>query len=225
LVVLAVAIAGCGSMLPGRSPVTTATPASPPPASLPVDPLPVEVVETGVTPISAGGSDVASFAAVLRNPNETWDVRRLLVHVDVFDAAGAFVGGEEVFMSLAAGQTGAIAGELFGGGSAARLDVVPQEDASVFGAAGPAPLGLEVTVAATVTSDATRTSGTIESRLDEHVSAILLTAVYRDAEGRIIGGAVGSVDAIEAGGRVPFEIVGLAVPGIVTTDVHWSPGG
>jgi hypothetical protein len=230
--------AACGPTLPG-SPSTAVTASAPPPpggspsaspsaspirptGAGPADPVPVEVVEAGFTPITTGGLDLASFAVVLRNPNDDLAVRRLLVHVDAFDPAGAFIGGEELFVSLLPNQTAAIGGELHGGGATDRLDVVPQEDLSAFTPAVPAADSLELAGIETVTSDETRTSGTIENPGATPLSAILLTAVYRDAGGAIIGGAGGGVDRVGPGDRVEFEIIGVAVPGIVSTDVSWT---
>jgi hypothetical protein len=189
-------------------------------------PVPLEVVESGFTAFGDGGNDVASFAIVLVNPNEAWTAYRMEVHVDFFDAADAFIAGEEMFLLLLPGQTSAIAGEAFGAGRATRMAVGLPDDTTAFrpgdGDPGAEAFVLE-DVATTRRDDLNVTDGRLVSRSDRAHRLVQVMAVYRDGAGAIVGGASGGIESIAAGATAAFEIIDSGTfEDLAATDVQWQ---
>ena len=209
---------------PRPSNVTSATPVAPPDA---VDPEALVIVERGFTAFAEDGADFASFGIVLTNPNPDWAVVRSEVFIDFFDADDAFIAGEEVFLTLLPGQTSAIAGEAFGAGRATRMEVGLPDDTTAFEPATDSGRAFDVTdVSTTRSDDLNVTSGTLTSRFGTVQRLVQLAAIYRDAGGGIVGGAVGGVDAIEPGQELEFEIVDAAPHGdLAAAEVFWQLSG
>ena len=68
--------------------------------------------------------------------------------------------------------------------------------------------------------------GRLTSRATATESLVQLTAVYRNARGDIIGGAVGGIDSIGPGGTVPFEIIdGAPYQAISRMEAFWQLSG
>ncbi len=220
--------AGAGSS-PGASPdASVATPSSVAPgASSDAGPVELQVVESGFTAFESDGNDFASFAAVLDNPNDRWAVFQMQVTVDFFDGDDTFIAGEELFVQVLPGQRTAIAGEAFGAGRATRMMVNLPDDMSAF-EPNRAESGLfRISGVETSRGDGLNvTRGRLTSRTATSESLVQLTAVYRNARGTIIGGAVGGVDAIAPGATISFEVVdGAPFAAIPDTEVYWQVSG
>ena len=214
------------SASPGATIVATSTPpasqgATVPPSAV-ADPVPIEVVEAGLTafPGDAGGS--VSYAAVLHNPNTDWMLQRAEVLVDFLDANGAFVGGEELLVTILPGQTTAISGQSAGAGAATQIVVQPPEDVTAFvrRAGGE---GFDVLDVATEAGASTwLTTGTLVSRFGALQTFVQVFAVHR-AGGLIVGGASGGIESIEPGASATFEIVdSSAYAAVEATGVYWQ---
>lgn len=181
------------------------------------------VTDTGFTalPDDQGGS--ASYAALIRNPNLAWAAVRMGVHVDFYDATGAFLKGEDVVVTVLPGQTTAIGGQAHGAGSATRMEVVLPDDLTAF---LPRPLTSERFEAEVLTTSRaggqTSTIGRLESKFATEQSFVQLVAVYRDPDGAIIGGAGGGVQTIAAGGSADFEINSTLYPNLSDTEIYWQ---
>jgi hypothetical protein len=183
-------------------------------------------VESGFTAF-ADGSDFASFAAVLENPNARWAAMRMLVMVDFLDADGAFVAGEELFVQILPGQRTAIAGEAFGAGQARQMTVNVPEDTTAFEDSAASEASFAIMGVDTTRADGlNRTEGRVRSRFPDTQSSVLLAAVYRDGRGRILGGAVGGLDSIAPGETQEFEIIDSApFRNLARTEVFWQVSG
>lgn len=191
------------------------------------DPRPLEIVETGFTAFSGSGDDFASYGIVVRNPNEGWTAFRMEILLDLLDADGGFVAGDELVATLLPGQVTALAGEVFGAGRAASMAVRLPDDITAFVPATAIDGTFEIRdVVTTVRDGLNVTTGKLVSRSDRQQRQVLLAAVYRDVGGRIVGGAAGGVDMIDAGGEVAFEIIDSArFDDLATTEVHWQLSG
>ena len=214
---------------PSTSPdASVATPPSVAPgASGDAGPVELRIVGSGFTAFSSDGNDFASFAAVLDNPNAGWTVFQMQITVDFFDRDDTFIAGEELFVQILPGQRTAIAGEAFGAGRATRMTVNLPDDTSAFNP-DRAQSGLfRVSGVETLRGDGLNvTRGRLTSRAATSESLVQLTAVYRNARGAIIGGAVGGVDAIAPGATISFEVVdGAPFAAIPETEVYWQVSG
>jgi len=188
--------------------------------------LPLTVDESGYTANNAEGNDYATFGAVLTNPNNEWAVYRMTVVTSFLDPQEAFLASSDLSVTVMPGQTTAVAGQTFGAGAAFELEVVPLEDPTVY-----VPFTSSGTIdVADVSSQSTEagmtTTGTLTSSLTSDQTFLQLFAIYRDADGDIIGGANGAVEALPSGGSAPFEISDTQPPpGVIATEVYWQLGG
>jgi hypothetical protein len=199
--------------------------AAPAPASsvAETDPLPLEVVESGFTafPDDQGGS--ASYGAIIRNPNEAWAAVRMEVHVDFYDTADAFLAGQDVVVTVLPGQTTAIGGQVQGAGDASRMEVVLPDDLTAFQLRTMTSERFEADVVQTSRAGGqTTTIGRLNSLFATAQTFVQLVAVYRDADGAIIGGAGGGVESIAPGGSADFEIGSVLYPDLMDTEVYWQ---
>jgi len=188
--------------------------------------VPITVDQTGFTGVVAEGQDYATFAAILNNSNTEWAAYRMLVLVNFLDSGENYFTGTELQVTVLPGQLTAIAGQVFGAGTAFEMEIVPPEDTTSylpFASSGT----IEVSDVESTSSDAGMlTTGTLASTLTSDQTFLQLFAVYRDAEGDIVGGAPGAVEAIPSGGSVGFEISDTQPPpGVTSTEVYWQLGG
>jgi hypothetical protein len=187
--------------------------------------IPLTVDATGYTAVSSEGNDFATYGAVLTNPNSEWAVYRMLVLITFLDPQEAFLAGSEIQVTVLPGQTTAIAGSTFGAGEAFEMEIVPPDDATPyipFTSSGT----IDVTdVQSTTDASGVLTTGTLTSNLTSDQAYLQLYAIYRDAQGDIIGGANGAVEALASGATASFEIQDTqAPPSIAATEVYWQLG-
>jgi hypothetical protein len=188
--------------------------------------VPLVVDEFGFTAMPGDAGNLASFGAVLTNPNSEWAVYRMLIQINLFDAGDEFVGGAEVNVTVLPGQTTAVSGQAFGAGDAVRMLVAIPEDPTPY-----VPFTASGTIDVSGVSvgsieGGTLTSGDLESSLSSDQNFLQLFAVYRDAGGLVIGGSTGAVEAIASGASVPFEIIDSQAPAeIASADVYWQLSG
>jgi hypothetical protein len=230
LIAAGLAVAGCGSPAPtgpaAPSPRASLSPAGS--APVPGDaPVPIEAVESGFTAFSTDGADLASYGIVLHNPNVAWAAFRMEIRVDFFDAADAFIAGEEVFVQLLPGQTSAIAGEAHGAGTATRMEIGIPDDPTAFAPAEPSSETFGLAEVATTARDGlVVTTGRLTSGFGTTERLVQVAAVHRDAGGTILGGATGGIESIEPGATIPFEVIdGAPHAAIAATDVYWQLSG
>jgi hypothetical protein len=202
-------------------PATSAAPAGSVAAE--VVPSPLEVVETGLSPL-AGDETSATYAAIIRNPNSDAAAVRMQILVDFLDPDQGFVTGQDVAVTVLPGQVTAIGGRAQNAGPATTVHIAPPAELIGFEPNSPADGAFAFTGVTTATSGGrTSTTGTIVSGFPTDESAVQLVAVYRDAAGTIIGGATGGVEAVVAGGSTPFELVDVSPSAdIAATEVYWQ---
>lgn len=103
-----------------------------------------------------------------------------------------------------------------------RLDIRTEE-----GEGDPAPQGAFTVADASTSSDefGVYTTFVVSSTYDVEFELSYAYAVYRNAAGRIIGGANGLVDLIPPGGRASGEVTAFeVVPNVARADVYIDPG-
>ncbi len=185
--------------------------------------MPLEILDQGFSAVANDATDTASWAAVVRNPNLGWAARVAELKIDFYDAGGAFIAGEEPILNLLPGQTGAVAGQAFGAGSTATMQVVVPEEADPFAPSDETgALGTAEVETGTRNGECV-TTGTLSSTFTATQTFIPLAAVYRNAAGAIVAGAGGAVDTVPARGMASFEIAeGAPCDGVVETEVYWQ---
>jgi hypothetical protein len=210
---------------PSPSPASAGRPTPVPPSQPPAQ-SDVEVKETGFTAFHTNGNDFASYGAILRNPDPHWSIVRMEIHVDFYGTGDTFLAGDDVTITIRPGATIGIAGQVFGAGRAVRVEVNPPEDTVSYQQVPPSTESMRVKNVSTRRINGSYvTTGTVVSTFSSDQSPVELTAVYRDARGRIIGGATGGAQTVPAGGTAPFEIVdGSPYPAVATADVYWHEG-
>jgi hypothetical protein len=187
------------------------------------DPAPLELVESGFTAFPDDQGGFASYAALIHNPNSAWAAARMEIHVDFYDAADAFLAGEDVVATVLPGQTTAIGGEAHGAGDAARMEVVLPDDLAAFQPRDLTSERFEAEVVQTSRAGGqTTTIGQLTSLFATEQTFVQLVAVYRNGEGSIIGGAGGGVESIAPGASAAFEVVSALYPELSGTEVYWQ---
>jgi hypothetical protein len=179
----------------------------------------------GYTAVNADGNDYVNWGAVFTNPNTEWVAFRLPVRIEFFGPDDAFLGDDDVPITILPGQTTALVGQ--GATSAVtRMVVTPAEDSTAyipFASSGT----IEVSGVESVATDTIwLTTGMLTSTLTSDQTFMPVNAVYRDDQGNIVGGATGGVESIPSGATVPFEIAdSQRPPSAATTEVYWQLGG
>lgn len=184
------------------------------------------MTETGFTAFHDGGNDFASYGAILRNPDPKWSIVRMEIHVDFYGTGDTFLAGDDVTITIRPGATLGIAGQVFAAGRAVRMEVNPPEDTASYQQVSPSTESIRArNVSTRRISGSYVTTGTVVSTFSTEQSPVELTAVYRDARGRIIGGSTGGAQTVPARGTASFEIVdGSPYPAVAKTDVYWHEG-
>ncbi len=154
-----------------------------------------------------------TFAVVVRNPHDDWLAQGVQVTVTFLDGAGAPLGADDGFVEVVLpGQSVAVASLFFDAPTVpvAGLDV--QIEVARWRETGTVPGGFTVTEVQTGEAEfsGVRTTFQIRSDFDEPLSDVGVTAVYRAADGRIIGGYDTFVERLDPGVATPAEIDLLA---------------
>jgi hypothetical protein len=222
------------------APTTTVPPLPSRPVALPAYPLasneaprPVlEVVDQGFSAYAVQYSgNVTSWAVKLRNPNtDTWSATGASLRVTFTDQSGAVVLTEEGPFTADVGPGQVVAygstdsgGNATGIATAMRVEVLDTNwTESEYRAAGEITMGPATArpatgpgtdISAKVLVDCTASS-TFLSKL----GSFFVTTVYRDAQGRIIGGSTHNSDidgetlSVPGGGTAQFTLQGYFAP-------------
>ncbi|HEX4868367.1 MAG TPA: hypothetical protein VFV32_12210 [Acidimicrobiales bacterium] len=154
-----------------------------------------------------------TFAVVLANPHERWLAQGVQVTVTFVDEAGTALGTDNGFIEVVLpGQQVAVASLFFEAPTVpvARMDVAI--DVARWRETGPFEGAFAVTEVTTAEAEfsGVRTTFTITSGFDQPLTDVGVTAVYRAADGRIIGGYDTFVERLDPGVPTPAEIDLLA---------------
>jgi hypothetical protein len=154
-----------------------------------------------------------TFAVVLANPHERWLAQGVQVTVTFVDEAGTAIGTDEGFVEVVLpAQQVAVASLFFDAPTVpvARMDVATE--VARWRETGPFDGAFTVSDVQTGAAEfsGVRTTFTITSGFDEPLTDVGVTAVYRAADGRIIGGYDTFVERLDPGVPTPAEIDLLA---------------
>ena len=185
--------------------------------------VPLEVVEHGMS--KKGGT--VSYAIVLRNPNEgRWSAERMPVRITALDRRGRVTATTREMASLLPGQTGAVVGEIPGARGAVAIEVAVADDEGSWVEQDLMVGGLDVSAVKSSRSGSRPvTRGRLETWFGDWQEGVQVMAVYRDGQGRIIGGDSAFLRVVPGGESTRFRILGSGrVPAraIKSTEVFYE---
>ena len=154
-----------------------------------------------------------TFAVIVQNPHDDWLAQGVQVSATFLDEGGQPLGADDGFVEVVLpGQSVAVASLFFDAPTVpvAGLDV--QVEVARWRETGPVAGGFSITEVQTNEAEfsGVRTTFLIQSDFDEPLTDVGVTAVYRTADGRIIGGYDTFVDRLDPGVATPAEIDLLA---------------
>jgi hypothetical protein len=218
----------------------TATTDSPAPTDSPEptdEPAPsgagtVEVVDKGFSPVM-GGIDAnersAAYGFIIENTGDEL-VTDISINVSAFDAEGtALANASHTVNVLRPGQRMGLGDEFYGENFPADVaDLQVQVGEPSNYSVGNVPESGELT-AEGITSNTTEygveTTFTANSTYEQQVDSPVVYAIYRNAEGEIIGGSYTYMDFIPAGGSVAGSVESYEViPNVAETEVYLDTG-
>ena len=219
VVIVLLLVAGCGANTRPTPPYAAlATPelATDPTAEPTFGPTPEPETRADLTVMAQGftagtETDAASYAVVIENPNSTWVPRFVDVSITFLDADGAEIATDiQTITGLLPESETAVAGEAVGAGGATEMMVeienlngLPSELRSSLEEAG--HYEYEGIQTSQDPSGGITTSGLVVSRFASVQGNVPIHAVYYDAAGEVVGGAVASVDQVLPGETAAFE--------------------
>lgn len=239
LLVVLLLTAGCGANAQPSQPYAVSAPAEPSrvPAETPTaEPTPQPEARADPTIVAQGftadaESDSASYAVVIGNPNSTWVPRFVDVSVTFLDADGVELAtATQTITGLFPESETAVAGEALEAGGATEMRVqitnlngLPDAIRSSLEDAG--EYEYEGVHTAQEPSGGTTTTGTVTSGFESVQTNVPIHAVFYDAAGEVVGGAVTTVDQVVPGGQATFEAsTAVRVPAIAETRVFGHIG-
>jgi serine/threonine protein kinase len=181
---------------------------------------------------SSGATNYVHWAAVVDNPNKSFFGSFPTLRITARDANGGVVGADEqVLESLPPAGTIAFAGQV---SASAKPSTVTVEYAKVEWSAdklGPDRYPKFSTAGISVGADtigSQTVSGEVRNPYSLDVSQLAITSLYRDVNGKLVGGATSFVDGIPAGKDTPFtvkDLGGSAPKSFKTAEVIAIPWG
>lgn len=174
------------------------------------------VAEQGITVVPDRFDEArreGTFAVIVENPHERWLAQGVQVKVTFIDEAGTPVGEDNGFVEVVLpAQKVAVASLFFDAPTVplGRMDV--EVEVARWRETGPVEGGFAITEVQTTEAEfsGVRTTFMIQSGFDEALTDVGVTAVYRAADGRIIGGYDTFVELLEPGVPTPAEVDLLA---------------
>ncbi len=187
----------------------------------------LKIVGQGFTqlPPDSIGSSYFTYGVVVENPNPThWVARSISLNVALYNAAGTIVKVDTpILSSVLPGQKGAVAPLIGGGAGITRMEVQASVGRWEETDQGVGAISFEGTTTTPQDFGGVKTTTTLASSFTSAQSLVEAAAIYYDAQGNIIGGALTYVNSVPALGRVPIEITASTGPqGIVRTEVYAS---
>jgi hypothetical protein len=184
----------------------------------------LEVVDSGFSSYAGFDGPAGSYGLILENKGDQ-PATNFAVRVVVYDTNDAVVGSylhDVVVVNPGArlGLGAEVSDPLPNG--IGRLDVRTEE-----GRGDPVPQGTFTVANVSTSSDefGVYTTFVVSSSYDVEFERSRAYAVYRDAAGKIIGGATGLIDLIPPRGRAMGEVTAFAVvPNVARADVYVDPG-
>ncbi|MGH9227313.1 MAG: FxLYD domain-containing protein [Acidimicrobiales bacterium] len=188
----------------------------------PIDGL--AVVDSGFSTYEGFDGPAGSYGLILENTSDQ-PITHFAVQVVVYDTTDTVVGSYDHDVAVVnpgarLGLGAEISDPLPNG--IGRLDIRTEE-----GGGDPLPQGAFTVSDVSTSSDefGVYTTFVVSSSYDVELELSNAYAVYRDAVGRIIGGANGVIDLIPPRGRASGEVTAFAVvPNVARADVYIDPG-
>ena len=191
----------------------------------------LRVADQGITVVPDRFDDTkreGTFAVIVENPHPDWLAQGVQVNVAFLDEGGATVGEDDGFVEVVLpGQKVAVAALFFDAPTAPVVGLDVQIEVARWRETGEVRGGFAVTDVRTDEAEfsGVRTLFQIQSDFDEPLTDVTVTAVYRAADGRIIGGYDAFVERLDPGVPTPAEIDLLAnvdPTQIATTELYPS---
>jgi hypothetical protein len=176
----------------------------------------LQVVEQGITVVPDRFDESkreGTYAVVFKNPHDEWLAQGVQVTVSFLDEAGAPLGGDDGFVEVVLpGQSVAVAELFFDAPTVAVVGLDVQVEVARWRETGPISGIFSITEVQTAEAEfsGVRTTFQIQSNFEEPLTDVGVTAVYRGADGRIIGGYDAFVERLDPGVPTPAEIDLLA---------------
>lgn len=192
---------------------------------------PLEVAAQGITVVPDRFDESrreGTYAVVIQNPHSRWLAQGVQVTVTFLDEAGAPVGEDSGFVEVVLpDQRVAVASLFFDAPTVPLSGMSVAIDVARWRETGPIEGGFAITEVQTDEAEfsGVRTRFQIQSGFDEVLTDVGITAVYKAADGRIIGGYDTFVERLEPGVPTPAEVALLAnvdPASIATTELYPS---
>ncbi len=216
------AVGGPTSCAPAAEPSVEPSPTEAPASDEPAD---LVVTETGFTIFGHGSDADLQYAIVIKNPNPTnWVANSMSVDLAFLDKSGDVLTTDSTYITALPGQTTAITDDVFDAAGTASIEVTIANDSDSWQDEG-TDLGSMTFTGVKTRFDsggAPITTGRMVSSFSEDQEAFLPT-VYRNKADKVIGGALGLVDTVKAGGTAAFSVDGdYKYPGFATAEVYYE---
>lgn len=177
---------------------------------------PLEVAAQGITVVPDRFDESrreGTYAVIVQNPHSRWLAQGVQVTVTFLDEAGAPVGEDSGFVEVVLpDQRVAVASLFFDAPTVPLSGMSVAIDVARWRETGPIEGGFTISEVQTDEAEfsGVRTRFQIQSGFDEVLTDVGITAVYKAADGRIIGGYDTFVERLEPGVPTPAEIALLA---------------
>ena len=184
----------------------------------------LEVVDSGFSTYEGFDGQVGSYGLVLENTTDQ-PITNFTVEIVIYDTTDTVISSDPHAVAVVnpgarLGLGAEVAGPLPNG--IGRLDIQVEE-----GTGGPVPQGAFTITDVSTSSDefGIYTAFVVSSTYEVELELPYAYAVYRNAAGRIVGGANGFVDVIPARGRANGEVTSFeVVPHVAQAEVYVDPG-
>lgn len=182
----------------------------------------ITVVEDRFDPAKREGT----FAVIIDNPHPDWLAQGVQVDVQFLDETRSPVGGDSGFVEVVLpGQRVAVASLFFDAPTVPVVDVAVTLDVARWRETGSVDGGFTTSEVTTEEAEFSgiRTSFVLRSSFDDALTDVGVTAVYRDAQGRIVGGSDTFIDLLEPDLDTPAQITLLAnvtLDEVVATELY-----
>jgi len=177
---------------------------------------PLEVAAQGITVVPDRFDESrreGTYAVIVQNPHSRWLAQGVQVTVTFLDEAGAPVGEDSGFVEVVLpDQRVAVASLFFDAPTVPLSGMSVAIDVARWRETGPVEGAFTISEVQTDEAEfsGVRTRFQIQSGFDEVLTDVGITAVYKAADGRIIGGYDTFVERLEPGVPTPAEIALLA---------------
>jgi len=176
----------------------------------------LQVADQGITVVPDRFDEArreGTFAIIVQNPHDDWLAQGVQVSATFLDQAGAPLGTDDGFVEVVLpGQSVAVAALFFDAPTVPVAGMDVQVEVARWRETGPMEGGFSITEVQTNEAEfsGVRTTFLIQSDFEEPLTDVGVTAVYRAADGRIIGGYDTFVERLDPGVPTPAEIDLLA---------------